>query len=246
VLSSYISTKKLVEYNKLKSEFVSHVAHDLRTPLMSISGALELLLTQEQDETKKNFLAIIDRNVQRMNSLVNTLLDFSRIEVGEFKLKKELIDIETTICDVIKNFNFLAETKKIKLNFVNFTKTKIETFADKERLIQIFSNLISNAIKFTPENGKITCAIENFNPKTKIVKISVSDTGIGIEKQYLEKVFNKFYQVNPVQPGTKNSGYGIGLSIVKSLVEAHNGKIEVKSQINKGTTFYIYLPVTKS
>ncbi len=248
-LSNYASTKKLVEYNKLKSEFVSRVSHDLRTPIMSISGAIELLSDLETDENKKQLVQVIQRNITRMNDLVQNLLDFSRIEVGEFKLKKGTVNFGKLVIDTIEDFRYLASTKKII--FETNIQENINAYFDPERIKQVISNLISNAIKFTPENGKITilCSYDEKNlPEAKdslgTIKFTISDTGIGIPQEYQTKIFEKFFKASSEIDNP--TGFGIGLSVVKSLVEAHNGIIELKSQPNKGTTFILYLPIYKS
>lgn len=250
-LSNFISTKKLVEYNKLKSEFVSHISHDLRTPLMSISGAMEMLLNTEKNENKLKMLDVISRNVTRMNELIQNLLDFTRIEVDEFKLKKDTVNISEVLNNIVENFSYLASTKKIQLE--RDIQKDIISVVDEERLKQIVSNLISNALKFTPENGKITIScfsqdslLETAKDSIGTIVISVLDTGIGIQPEEQQKIFEKFYKSTSEQATKLNpTGFGIGLTIVKTLVEKHDGKIEVISKPNEGTTFKIFLPMYK-
>lgn len=255
-----LSYEKLKELDALKTNFVSMVSHDLRTPLTAIKGFLSLLLggaAGEINSQQKEFLEIIKNNSERLLNLINDLLDMSKIESGRFKIEKNTSDIGRIIDGIVKDLHSFAMQKKIEL--VNKVKEKkLLCELDEYRISQVLTNLITNSLKFSPESSKIILGFKEVNindiiipeyvklpeyKKDKYVLIYETDYGRGIEKENLEKIFEKFYQIKGTD-NVKFNGLGLGLAISKSIVEAHNGIIWAESEgIGKGTTFKILLPL---
>jgi signal transduction histidine kinase len=244
----FMATKELVEKNKeleridkLKSEFVSNVSHELRTPLTSIKGYTKLLMDQRLGDIPENqlqCLTIILEESERLGRLINDVLDLAKLEKGKVRFKKEKMNITAVAEGVTKKLATLAEDKDIKINMV--AKDDIPLIrASKDLIVQIFFNLIGNAIKFTPRNGDIYI---NFEVVNDMVKTTIRDTGIGIPKDLLPKLFDKFFQVDSSMT-RQYSGTGLGLPISKHIVDAHKGNIYVESELNKGSSFIFELPI---
>jgi PAS domain S-box-containing protein len=231
----------LEEVSKLKSEFISNISHELRTPLASIVGFAETISTDSElpPETIREFSNIILTEGKRLAKLINDVLDFSKLESGEEKLLKEEFDLTDALNELLASYSEHIKTKELSLS-VRFPKEKIVIYADKNRLMQAIGNLISNAIKFTPSNGRISVIVENFD---KEIEIAVNDTGIGIPEKEIPKLFQKFTKI--YRQGTLQPGAGFGLTLVKQIVDLHKGVIRVISQENKGSTFIIRLPKKK-
>ncbi len=234
---------KQKEIEGLKSQFLSNVSHELRTPLVAIEKSVALILnksTGEISQTQNEFLTIAERNLKRLTTLINDLLDLSKLEARKTALKPEKTDLDKLIIDSVESLNNWAATKFIKLSkSVSSDLPCLEL--DPNKIIQVLNNLIGNAIKFTPENGSIT--VEAVHDKQEgVVRVSVQDTGVGIPSDDLGKIFEKFYQA-----GEKNSsdikGTGIGLAIVREIVELHKGKVWVESEKGKGARFIFTLPI---
>jgi len=258
---------KLEKLEKLKSEFISIVSHELRTPLTSIKNSLDIMLTGKTGEITKvqnNFLSIAKRNVDRLSGIINDLLDLSKIEAGKMEYRFEPLNIIEPIQFVISTFEHLADKKNIKI-LTNIPGNISKVYGDMNRIEQVLSNLVSNAIKFTPENGLIKITAEEINakeidtslfyrdtsaltlkqpfmPEGDYVKISVEDTGIGIKQSDIPKVFDKFQQIES-SLSREVGGTGLGLSIARQLIEAHRGEIWLESEIHKGSKFSFILPV---
>lgn len=233
-------TEKLEAINTEKSRFFAGISHEFRTPLTLILGPVERLIRQIKNEKQCEDLQHIKDNARRMNKLVDMYLDLSMLESGTLSIKKEEHDILCIINNVLASFASMAADKKINLRFnsnLNAVICKIE----KEKLEQIIINLVNNAIKFTPAEGNIDISIEP-EPSGKNVILTVSDTGIGIAQEQLDKIFDMFYQVDNDE-NKRLGGTGIGLAMVKELVRLHNGEILVKSQLGQGTEFSIKIPV---
>lgn len=253
---------RLEQLERLKSDFISIVSHELRTPLTAIKNSLDIVLngkTGELSPAGHKFMDMAKRNVERLSGIINDLLDLSKVEAGkmEFRFKKE--NINPTIEFVKSTFENLAKEKNIKIKS-NLINDNPKLYVDSSRIEQILGNLISNAIKFTPENGQIEIQTqiidgENINEnilydqdfkflnKTgKYYKISVKDNGIGIEKEDINKVFDKFRQIEN-SLNRKTGGTGLGLPIAKQLVNAHNGFIWVESKVKEYTKFSFCLPI---
>ena len=233
--------ERLRELDRMKSEFLSTAAHELRTPLTSILGFSEILLKRKLNEERQNrFLTIINEESMSLSSLINDLLDLSRIESGRgFKITKAPIDIGGTILGNVDIFKHQTDKHTFKVN-VPDDLVKIE--ADKDKTNQVMENLISNAVKFCPQGGEITVSVERLKGK---IEISVADTGIGIPEKDLPHVFEKFYRAENAS-SEAIGGTGLGLAIVKYIVESHGGKMSVESEVGKGSTFSFTLPTRTS
>lgn len=235
--------EELKRLNQLKTEFVSTVSHELRTPLAIIKEGVSLVnekLYGELNEKQAKLLTTVYDNVSRLARLIDDLLDISRIESGKMELHLTKVDLCQMIQKIIKSFELSAQEKSISLSssFCDKVKDKPDVFVDSDRLEEVFVNLVGNSLKFTPASGSIT--IEAIAPSDEVI-IKIADTGQGIAKDDLPKVFDKFQQFGRLSgPGSK--GTGLGLPITKALVEAHGGKISVESELNKGTTFTFTLP----
>jgi signal transduction histidine kinase/PleD family two-component response regulator len=254
-----ISLRDVTEEKKLeelKSEFVSVVSHELRTPLCCIKNAVDLILTEkagEVNEHQDKFLSMASRNVDRLARIVNDFLDISKMEAGKMDLRLENINLAEVIEGVVSSYTLDAEKKSIRIR-KGISSDLPPILADHDRLSQVMSNLISNAIKYTPEGGEIRIDATRIAksqspiptmlslPQQHFILVKVSDTGEGIPKDEWERVFDKFHQVEKSLT-RKGSGTGLGLPICKKLVEAHQGKIWVESELNKGSQFFFILPL---
>lgn len=227
------------EIDKMKTELVSMVAHELRSPLTSISGFSELLLDPELSrEQQEEYAGIILKESNRLGELINKFLDISRIESGRIQPKKSAIDLAETVQMVVGNNSYLATRKNIEVE-VHPPDLPAEVLADSGMMEQVFLNLLSNAIKYSPENTRITLLIHQ-NEKEVITE--VHDQGYGIPRNALGKIFDKFFRVTEHEAVRANTGTGLGLALVKQIVELHGGRITVESEIGKGSVFTVYLP----
>ncbi len=236
---------KQKEVDQLKSNFVANVSHELRTPLIAIEKAISLILSKDAgsiSEAQEQFLAIAHRNIKRLGLLINDLLDLSKIEAGKMEFKYELFSIEKVINECMAGLNTWAKTKSIQLE-KKIHEGIPDVSMDPNRILQVLNNLVGNAIKFTPSNGLITIEAK-FQNEREALEVGVTDTGIGIPKEALSKMFDKFYQTGERAP-TDISGTGIGLSISKEIVELHNGRIWVESEKGCGAKFTFTLPVRR-
>ncbi len=235
---------KLKEIDHIKSQFVSMVAHELRAPLSAIEGFLAAYLTGAAGNNPEFNKQMLERAKQRAHSLldlVNDLLQISRMESKRVVRKKELLDITKIIANTVELFDSQAKARAIQIR-MNLPGSCPPIEADRSEMEQLFSNLVSNAIKYNVDGGKIKVNVE---PKNGCLKIEVEDTGIGIDKDDLSQVFDDFFRVS--RPETRYiTGTGLGLSIVKKIVESHIGRIEVKSKLNEGTTFIIKFPLQEN
>lgn len=234
------SLREIEIISKTKSDFISSVSHELRTPLTSVKGFSSLLVAGKFGELPpeaKKRLEQIDSNVNKLVDMVNMLLDISRIESGKAEVKIAPADIAKLIRDT---GDFLSpQMQAKKLHFNTEIPQSLNVFMDKNLIERVLINLINNALKFTPQEGKIT--VKCIKQKDGAL-ISISDTGCGIEKDDLEKVFQEFYRTRVTQ---KIPGTGLGLSLVKRIISTHKGKLWVESEIGKGSTFYFTLKLEK-
>ena len=216
--------KEREETDKIKSRFFANISHEFRTPLTLILGPAEKIKSQTSEDVVKDS-NIITRNSKRLLQLVNQLLDLSKLEAGKLKLEASKGNIVSFVKGIALSFESLSEEKDITLK-IHPEKDLIEVYFDREKMIKILSNILSNAFKFTPQNGKITIGIrENENS----VEIKIRDTGVGIPQEEIPKLFDRFYQVD--SSFTKeHQGTGIGLALTKELVELHHGNISVRSE----------------
>lgn len=254
---------KLAKLERLKSEFISIVSHELKTPLTSIKNSLDIILSGKTGaitESMNKFLDMAKRNVKKLSRIINDLLDMSKIEAGKMDYTFTASDITTVIDDVKLNLTETAKQKKLELK-TNIEKLLPPVYIDTNRIEQVLSNLVSNAIKFSPENSFITIsakvvnadnivADEVFAPlinklKGDYIEISVIDNGIGIDKKDLKHVFDKFEQIENSMT-REVGGSGLGLSIALQLISAHNGIIWCDSELNKGSSFNFVLPLLKN
>ena len=254
-----ITNKKLEKLEKIKSEFVSIVSHELRTPLTPINNSLEIVLSEQAgritDETR-NFVSMAKRNIQRLSGIIEDLLDLSRIQAGKMDFIYKVVDITSSLELLQKTFLQVANEKNIKIN-LEIKKQLPEIYADIRRIEQIFSNLVSNSIKFTPNDGEINVVADIVDvseidfeklimPKIdlidKYIKISVIDNGIGIKKEDIPTIFDKFSQIESSLNRNKG-GVGLGLTITKQLIDSHLGAIWVDSEEKQGSTFNVILPL---
>lgn len=233
--------KKNVKQNddSLQMDFLNIISHELKTPLTPMTAYVDLLLKERLGsltEQQREALEIIEKNAKILKRLIWDVLDLSRLEAGNMKFSMQQIDLTEIVEEVIKNMGTFAKTKGIAI------KSQIRplplTEGDRERLSQVITNLLDNAIKFTPEKGMIT--VETRKECYSLI-ISISDTGIGIPEKQVEKIFTKFFQVDN-RVARKYSGTGLGLTICKGIINAHGGNITVESTLKKGSTFNIVLP----
>jgi len=229
----YKIEKKLSD---MKDEFVSVVSHELRTPLTSVKLYLSLLENGkfgELNEKQREALDIVESESDRLSRLIGDILSLSKLESGKEGLRLDVFDMND-----LKNplYYAAAEEKDISVSF--YMPSRFIVKADKAMITQVFVNLISNAIKFTDKGGSVTVSCEDLGREWSL---SVADTGKGIAKKEIPKLFDKFYQVEEHMTRTKG-GTGLGLSIVKKIVDMHNGRINVDSEIGKGSRFTVYIP----
>ncbi len=233
--------RELRRLDDLKSDFVATVSHELRTPLAIIQEGIALIndrILGDVNGKQVRTLSQVLENIARLTRIIDDLLDISKLEAGEIELKKSYVDTAKFIKKIIEDFQFKVREKKIVLK-VSLSKKVSRIYADRDKLIQILTNLVSNALKFTPENGKITVRVGEDADGS--VMISISDTGVGISEGDVSKLFNKFQQFDRV-PGPGKKGTGLGLAISKRIVELHGGRIWAESEIKKGSTFYFTIP----
>jgi signal transduction histidine kinase len=227
------------ELERLKSEFLSAVSHELRTPLTTIRESVSQVLEGILGETtpdQREFLTICLNDIDRLTRIINDLLDISKIEARKLQLRKAAVDVVDLVKGVCASFASRAREKGLDIR-MNVAGEKIEAFIDRDKIIQVFTNLVGNALKFTAR-GHIEITVCDM-PET--VACVISDTGRGIADEDLPKVFSKFQQFGR-ENGPGEKGTGLGLSIAKEIVELHGGKIRVESRLNEGTRFSFFMP----
>ncbi|MDO5307186.1 MAG: HAMP domain-containing sensor histidine kinase, partial [bacterium] len=255
-----VTNRKLQKLERLKSEFISIVSHELRTPLTAIKNAMDIILSGKAGEMTENiekFVSMGKRNATRLSGIINDLLDISKIEAGKMDFKFELINIEPVIEYVKNNLTEVAREKNLTIKYLPSEKP-VQIYADSNRLEQVLTNLVSNAIKFSPEAGEIEVTTKIVNARVlqydnsfeediknlqgNYLQVCVEDHGIGIERKDLNHVFDKFAQIEN-SLSRKIGGTGLGLPIARQLIESHNGAIWCDSEINKGSRFYFVIPI---
>jgi len=233
------------EVDRMKSEFISTTSHELRTPLAAIRESVMLVLDGTAGKTsheQAHFLAIAKRNIDRLADLINDLLDLSKIETGKMQLRKTYCNLATIVEKIVGSLKILAEENGLSLRS-EVTKKIFNTHCDPDRISQVLTNIVGNAIKFTPKSGKIVIRVKLTNLKKKeFIQISVQDSGIGIAKKDMPRLFARFGQLDSSLT-RRSGGTGLGLAICKELVEMHGGRIWVESEVGKGSTFNFTLPV---
>ncbi len=230
---------------RVRSEFLGNVSHELRTPIFAVQGFIETLLDGAIDDPSVNrdFLSRARLQAERLNNLLNDLIDISRIESGEMRMSFRMFDIQPFLRDFTGEMQPLARAKNIELYFAGnvLPHHEVNAYADKERIKQILINLVDNAIKYSENGGSIKIELMNADPTPDQLTIRVIDTGVGIAPEHLSRLFERFYRVDKGRARSSPGGTGLGLAIVKHITEAHQGKISVTSETKKGSTFQFTL-----
>jgi signal transduction histidine kinase/DNA-binding NarL/FixJ family response regulator len=241
-------SEKLKEMDRVKSRFFANISHEFRTPLTLIMGPMEQILAGNRDKDLKNQLNLMLRNSHRLLTLINQLLDLSRFDSGKMKLQAAPQNIVPFLKGIMASFEQLAVQKKLAVKFMAESEVEdISLYFDSPKMEQVFTNLLINAVKFTPAGGEIVVSVKRGQPRegsfpAGFIEISVCDTGIGIPQEKLPHIFDRFYQVE--RPGSPDhKGTGIGLALTGELAALHHGKIDVHSREGMGTEFVIHLPL---
>lgn len=226
--------------DKSRKDFIANVSHELRTPISMLQGYSEAIIDDiaSTDEEKKEIAQVIYDESLRMGRLVNELLDLARMEAGHVQLHLESVAMVEFTERVLRKFQGLAKEKHIKLSLNGKIEDEFEAMIDSDRMEQVLTNLIDNAIRHTDDYGEVKLHLDKSQSE---IHLSVQDTGAGIPKEDLPFVFERFYKADKARTRGK-SGTGLGLAIAKNIVEAHQGIIAVESELNEGTTFFIKLP----
>lgn len=240
LLSDVTKEKKL---EQMKMEFISLISHELRTPLTNMKGFSSIMLNEisgKINEEQREYLLIIEDNINRLARIISNLLDLSRIETGKMQLDKTALDFPPIVEKAITFFNIETNKKNITVN-TDFRLNLPNIYADSDKITQVFTNLIGNAIKFTPTNGTITISIRE---KGDFIETTVQDTGIGIAAENFDKIFEKFKHIDSSNDSFFQ-GAGLGLPITKDIIQLHSGKIHIESELGKGSKFIFTLPKYK-
>lgn len=234
------------QLDDLKSTFITEVNHELRTPLTSILGSLKILTSEafgDLPEEVIEMLVIANRNGDQLLALVNDLLDMAKLDAGAMEFDFETLDVVGLVADVVENMSTFAREKNLTVE-VTSTTPAMALLADRKGLVQVMTNLISNAVKFSPSDARVDVRVST---QAGSVRIDVKDYGVGIPDHQQQKIFEKFMQVRKAAAvgvaGQGPKGTGLGLSICKSIVEAHGGTISFESKENESTTFTVDLPI---
>lgn len=247
MVSVLTDVTKQKELDELKNKFVSNVSHELRAPMNCIKESINLLLERfagDVNAEQQKILELAKRNIVRLSDLINDLLDLAKLESKEYKLKYSTFRLEGLLHQVVATFEAWAKSKKVSLDFKS-TPASIEIEADHDKIIQILTNLVSNALKFTPENGNIVIDAKLLLGDTPgaqgYVQVTVQDSGVGMTQEDIKKLFQKFVQVSSATKTTA-TGTGLGLAIIKEICDMHGGRVWVESEIDKGSRFMFVLP----
>lgn len=242
IMASLVDITERKRIEQMKNDFVSLASHELRTPLTSIVGYVDLILNEDVGKIsaeQREFLEIISQNTQRLEALINDVLDIEKIESGRIKLKLEKVNLTEIIEASVNTFKVMAEDKALKLE-KEIKTAQIYVLGDANRLSQVFSNLLSNAIKYTKE-GRVKVTLQT---KERFASVSVEDSGVGMSQEDQRRIFTRFFRAEDSYV-RKTSGTGLGLSIAKSTIERHNGDIKIKSKLGEGSKFEVILPLLK-
>ena len=235
------TNEELRELDQMKDLFVSGVSHELRTPLTSMLGYLEILRDGEAGELndeQQHFLEIVDRNCHRLTDLINDILFMSRLDSGRFHIERTSVDLGELVGERVESIRPAATKKRVEVQ-LEISDTDSQLWADRSRLAQVVDNVLSNAVKFTPEGGDVSVAVSTSGETTRF---EVRDTGVGIPEDEAGRLFERFFRASTAQ---NIQGTGLGLSITKSIVEAHGGTISVQSSVGVGTTVTVDLPLVR-
>jgi signal transduction histidine kinase len=229
---------RLQAMDRMRSELLTMISHDLHTPLTAIKGSLEVLLYEAVGaELRRELLGIAQKNADRLFRMVSDILDLARIEAGRFQDRRETFDVLTTLRGTIDRLHQMAQDRGIVIS-LTAPRGPLTVSADSLRIEQVFTNLLGNALKFTPRGGRIDVTAEE---READILMTVADSGVGIPPEHLDRVFDRFYRV-PLPAGSTVEGTGLGLSICKAVIEEHGGRIRVESQVGRGSTFFVTLP----
>jgi signal transduction histidine kinase len=235
-----LAEEELRETMELKSQFISTVSHELRTPMAAIREAVTIVADGVAGRVKKDqkhFLDIARRNIDRLARLIDNVLDFQKLAAGKMEFHMQANDAFRTVEDAYTTMRPHAQKKQVHLT-TDIESDLPKAVFDSDRIVQVLTNLLSNAIKFTPAGGRVSISARCQGGN---LVLQISDTGMGIPKEALPKIFNRFYRVH--RPGKEIKGTGLGLAIVHKIVTGHGGRIDVESEADKGTTFRIVLPL---
>lgn len=229
----------LRKMDKVRTDFVANVSHELKTPLTSIKGFIETLEDGAIDdkENARRFISIIKKHAEALTNIINDLLSLSELELAKDRISKSSFDLKALLNEVILGFGHATSNKKQKLE-LDSKGSNFKILADRAKIEEVFVNLIDNSVKYTPETGLIKIAVTE---QKDIFEITVEDTGIGIPQEHLDRIFERFYRVDKAR-SRKFSGTGLGLAIVKHIVLLHDGNIDIESRLNHGTKVIITLP----
>ncbi|MEE9613905.1 MAG: ATP-binding protein [Thermodesulfobacteriota bacterium] len=234
-------TKRLEEVNRFKSRLISIASHELRNPLTSIHGYVDLLVSRTVDEdTRKKWLSVIHTETTRLNRFIGEMLELSRIDANRVSLNKEPLDVDAIIREIVEPLIYRYEKHDIE---VDSASPLPPVYADREKIFNIVANLMENAVKYSPDGGKVVVRVAQAGDE---LLISVTDEGVGVPAEDREKVFEAFYKVDSHRGLGFEEGSGIGLSVCKAFVELHGGRIWVESEEGKGSTFIFTLPLAGS
>jgi len=228
---------ELKQIDKMKDELITNVSHELKTPLTVAKGMIELLSEEIKDEENKEILNVAKRNIDRLHQLINDLIEIAKMKSGH-PLNLRDNDLRREIERAVRELSYYAKNRKVEV-VTNLPDKPIIMKSNKYKLFQVFYHLINNGIKFNKENGKLIISAKNTK---NFIEVTIEDTGIGIPEEHIDKIFDKFYQVESGMT-RRFPGMGIGLTMVKKIVELHNGKIFVESKVNKGTKFTLIFPL---
>jgi signal transduction histidine kinase len=237
--------EELKELDRMKSDLLANVSHELRTPLTAIKGYTDYILERRLGmitEKQEKGLVVVQRNLERLSKTINALLDFSRMDVGRIALNLQPFALGPLLEQIVTALRSELEKKGLRL-IADIEPDLPPVIGDREKLSAVLENLIINALKFTPEGGRITVSASRAGTAARpAARIRVSDTGVGIAPDQIEKIFNRFHQVD-TSSTRRFGGVGLGLAIVKSILEAHGTTVTVESELGRGTTFAFVLPV---
>jgi signal transduction histidine kinase len=239
-------SEKLKRLDEMRMEMMSEISHEMRTPLQVIKAATYSIAHQRDGaqltEKQSQAIGMIHQATNRISSFVNSFLDIAKLEAGLMKFNLEPTDVAIIVEPIIAEMQLIGQTRQIAVSAEFSTVPELQL--DREKMSQVFTNLLSNALKYTPDNGKICIHVSSSQDDAgqSWVRVDVQDSGVGIPPDDLKKLFNKFYQAKN-KPLVKEKGSGLGLALVKHVTEAHGGKVSVASQLGKGSTFSVMLPM---
>jgi signal transduction histidine kinase len=234
-------SERVSSTRKAQREFVANVSHELKTPITSIEGFAQALGdgTADTPEKQKQAVAVIKQESERMHRMVLDLLDLARFDSGNFEIVRSPVDIQALLTRLVEKFTPQAVAAGVSLGLEAGLLPSI--MGDGDRLVQVFSNLVDNSLKFTPAGGRITLRAV---PNPSGVLVEICDNGMGIPDEVRAHIFERFYQADPSRPGGRQHGAGLGLAIVQEIIQAHGGTISVRSKPGEGSTFSVLLPFT--